>query len=64
MTAAVVAAASRIFRDEESPNCGASKPRGMVLDNVKAEQSDGKCNRKIPPFDLLRRHGGRRGKSE
>ena len=23
--------------------------QGTVLDNVKAEQSDGKCNRKIPP---------------
>jgi len=38
--------------DEESPNCGVrrrfdspGKPQGTVLDNIEAEQSDGKCNR-------------------
>src|SRR6185437_4106632 len=41
------------FEGEESPNCGAfdgfpSRPRTTVLANSKAEQSDGKCNRKIP----------------
>jgi len=40
-------------RDEESPNCGSRRAigesQGTVLDNVQAERSDGKCNRKIPP---------------
>ena len=30
------------------------EPQGTVLANGKAEQSDGKCNRKIPPIDSLR----------
>ena len=41
---------------EESPNCGAriclSRSEGTVLDNVKAEQSDGTCNRKQTAFRL------------
>jgi hypothetical protein len=31
--------------------------QGTVLDNVQAEQSDGKCNRKIPPEE--KDEGGR-----
>src|SRR5688572_23712613 len=40
---------------EESPNCGAgtTPARGTVLDNVKAGQPDGKCNRKIPLGEML-----------
>jgi hypothetical protein len=41
---------------EESPNCGRAGHTaltGLVLDNIKAEQSDGKCNRKIPLEEML-----------
>jgi len=34
---------------EESPNCAVERPLGTVVVNSDAEQSDGKCNRKIPP---------------
>jgi hypothetical protein len=30
---------------------------GTVLDNVKAEQSDGKCNRKIPLGERMKSEG-------
>jgi hypothetical protein len=46
-------------KTEESPNCAVRKDRwATVLDNLKAAQADGKCNRKIPPFDA---HGFSRG---
>ena len=52
---AVAVAVSICFETEESPNCAVRKDRwATVLDNLKAAQADGKCNRKIPltPMEL------------
>jgi len=45
---------ARFTSGEESPNCEMRlRISGTVLDNIKAEQSDGKCNRKIPLGEML-----------
>ena len=54
--------------DEESPNCGRHNGlrcsvQGTVLDNVQAEQSDGKCNRKKTALRRVRKDESK-GKGE
>ena len=49
-------------RGEESPNCAAARPLGTVLDNLKAAQADGKCNRKHTAKPTASRRGPARVK--